>query len=171
MKAGMRANSCDEGQALPEPVSTTPVKACRYVKHTFPSVDYMEGGKETPISPWWLLNRQLKSDIETIFCDNRLPINRKLILNRCHFEQSEESPLLSTKDSSVVKLPQNDILQVIFYQYLIAGLITVVFLRVLSVPSASRSTIAVAVRVRPARTIGSSWSVPAAAVTICAIHV
>ena len=39
--------------------------------------------------------------------------------------ESEESPFFPTRDSSVAKLPQNDILQVIFSQkaYLIAGLI------------------------------------------------
>ena len=41
----------------------------------------------------------------------------------CHSEQNEESPFFLARDSSVIKLPQNDILQVIFYPYLIAGLI------------------------------------------------
>ena len=55
-----------------------------------------------------LLNRQL---------------NRHSFSNECHSEQSEESLFFLARVSSVVKLPQNDILQVVFYQYLIAGLI------------------------------------------------
>jgi len=50
-------------------------------------------------------------------------LNRHSFSNECHSEQSEESPFFLARDSSVAKLPQNDILRVIFYQYLIAGLI------------------------------------------------
>ena len=58
-----------------------------------------------------LVNRQLET--ETV----------KIISNGCHSEQSEESVFLQTRDSSVIKLPQNDILQMMFYPYSIAGLI------------------------------------------------